>query len=57
MASTGRKLLPMPKVVLTKAESFNEELQEARASLTNDQFNALRKAGLERLMKKYEEYG
>ena len=56
MASTGRKLLPMPKVVLTKAESFNEELQEARASLTNDQFNALRKAGLERLMKKYDAY-
>jgi len=56
MASTGRKLLPMPKVVLTKAESFNEELQEARASLTNDQFNALRKAGLERLMKKHDAY-
>ena len=56
MASTGRKLLPMPKVVLTKAESFNEELQEARASLTNDQFNVLRKAGLERLMKKHDAY-
>ena len=56
MASTGRKLLPMPKVVLTKAEAFNEELQEARASLTNDQFNVLRKAGLERLMKKHDAY-
>ena len=56
MASTGKKLLPMPKVVLTKAESFNEELQEARASLTNDQFNVLRKAGLERLMKKHDAY-
>ena len=56
MASTGRKLLPMPKVVLTKAEAFNEELQEARASLTNDQFNVSRKAGLERLMKKHDAY-
>ncbi|RPG05019.1 MAG: hypothetical protein CBE07_003440 [Pelagibacteraceae bacterium TMED247] len=56
IASTGRKLLKMPKVVLTKAESFNEELQEARASLTNDQFNVLRKAGLERLMKKHDAY-
>ncbi len=33
-----------------------EVIYEARASLTNQQYNVLRKAGLERLMKKHDAY-
>jgi len=33
-----------------------EVIYEARASLTNQQYNVLRKAGLEKLMKKHNAY-
>lgn len=37
-------------------QNIQEDIKEARASLTNQQYNVLRKAGLERLMKKHDAY-
>ena len=46
------------KKVMKFANSLPNEsvVNEARASLTNQQYNVLRKAGLERLMKKHDAY-